>query len=275
MAFLITVWSAFAGADLIVLDNGAIRVEVDPKVFSIGFVGVPGGKNFVEPLLASPEEREGDGWIDPGGLHTDVIPYTAKDPAARRGPAEVLEQRADYVALRGPPSERSGMRIKKEIQLVGREPRARYRVSALRVSGDSDGVGLRNTARVPEGVILRLMREDGDPRVLAGGDDAAPAVVKSRKFWLIPIPPTAPMDGVVLGAFVPRVVFANDSGTWTRTLVQMPEDEREVPTGCTFLCILDDGTATYGAALQGAVRRTPQGELVVLEEEWTVERRGQ
>lgn len=271
MPVLLTLVAVLLQAGPIALDNGAIRVEVDPQVFSICFVGAPGGENFVEPIPVSPEEREGAGWVDPGGLQTDVIPYTAKDAASRRGPAEIVERRSDYVALLGPPSERTGMRIKKEVQLVGSEPRARFRVSALRVTGDPVDVGLRNTVRVPVGNTLRIIRDDGELRVLAGTDSAAPAVVKSRKYWLIPIPPTAPMNGVVLGAFIPRHVLANGSGTWTRTMVHMPEVPDGVPSGSTFLCILDDSTATYGAALQGAVSETTERGTVVLEEVWTIE----
>jgi hypothetical protein len=263
-----------AETDPITLDNGAIRVVVDPDLFSVNFVGCSGGKNFVEPLPVSPEVRARTGWVDPGGLQTDVIPYTASDAAIRRGPAKVIEQRADYVAMLGPPSESTGMRIKKEVQLVGREPTARFRVSAMRVTGEVTETTIRNTVRLPRGSTVRLMREDGEIHVLAGADSVAPAVVKSRTYWLIPVPPTASMNGVILGAFVPRLMVVNASGTWTRRLVNMPGTADDVPNGSTFLCVLDDASGTYGAALQGSAEKTAKEDLLVLEEEWTVERRG-
>ncbi|MCL4693037.1 MAG: hypothetical protein KJ060_11075, partial [Candidatus Hydrogenedentes bacterium] len=188
------------------LDNGAIRVEVDPALFSVRFVGVPGGANFVAPLPVDETVRESEDWVDPGGLQTDVLPYTARDAASRRGPAEIVEQREDYIALLGPPSEHTGMRIKKEIQLLGREPKARFRVTAMRVAGESGDTAIRNTVRLSKGTTIRLLRDEGDVRVLAGADAITPAVVKSRKYWLIPVPPTSPMDGVILGAFVPTLI---------------------------------------------------------------------
>jgi hypothetical protein len=262
-----------AETDPITLDNGAIRVVADPELFAVTYVACSGGKNFVEPLPVNPQDRAGADWVDPGGLQTDVIPYLARDAAIRRGPAKVIEQRADYVALLGPPSESTGMRIKKEVQLVGREPTARFRVSAMRVSGEATEAAIRNTVRLPRGSTVRLMREDGEIHVLAGADSIAPAVVKSRTFWLIPVPPTAPMDGVILGAFVPRLMVVNESGTWTRRLVNMPGDADDVPNASTFLCVLDDASGTYGAALQGSAEKTAM-EVLVLEEEWTVEQRG-
>lgn len=263
-----------SATDPIELDNGAIRVEVDPALFSVRFVGVPGGANFVAPLPVDETVRESEDWVDPGGLQTDVLPYTARDAASRRGPAEIVEQRADYIALLGPPSEQTGMRIKKEVQLLGREPKARFRVTAMRVAGEPGETAIRNTVRLRSGTTIRLLRDEGDVRVLAGADAIAPAVVKSRKYWLIPIPPTSPMDGIVLGVFAPTLIVVNDSGSWTRRLVTMPEEAKGTPHEATVLCVLDDASGSYGAALQGKLETVANDRVQVLEEEWTVESRG-
>ncbi|GMV90245.1 MAG: hypothetical protein AMXMBFR82_00230 [Candidatus Hydrogenedentota bacterium] len=274
MALGLAVCCLISATDPIVLDNGAIRVEIDPAVFSVRFLGVPGGENFLASLPVDDAARESEDWIDPGGLQTDILPYTARDAASRRGPAEIVEHREDYIALLGPPSEQTGMRIKKEIQLLGREPKARFRVTTMRVAGEPGDTALRNTVRLRRGTTIRLLREEGDVRILAGADAIAPAVVKSRKYWLIPIPPTSPMDGVILGAFVPTLIVVNDSGSWTRRLVTMPEEAKETPHEATVLCVLDDATGSYGAALQGKLESVANGRVQVLEEEWTVESRG-
>lgn len=274
MTAVFTVLMLIAGADPVVLDNGAVRVEVDPAVFSVSYVGFPGGENFVEPLAVDDALRNGTDWVDPGGLQTDVLPYTARDAASRRGPAEVVEQRPDYVALLGPPSEQTGMRIKKEVQLVGREAKVRFRVTAMRVAGDVNETAIRNTVRMRQGTTVRLLRDEGEVRALAGAKAIAPAVVKSKKYWLIPIPPTSPMDGVVLGAFVPSLIVVNDSGSWSRRLITMPPGAAKAPHECTMLCIIDDRSGSYAVALQGGMESVDNGTYQILEEEWTVESRG-
>lgn len=272
-AFL-TLCVVCAPAETIALENAQLRIEIDPHLFAIRNVGFPGEPGFMDSLAVSQEVREGVGWADAGGLHTDLLPYAAKDAAIRRGPAQVLELREDYVAMLGPPSEKTGIRLKKEVQLVGREARARFRVTAIRVAGETKAVALRNTVRIPVRSTLRIPKEGVSVEALAGLKTIAPAVVKSRKYWIIPIPPTAELNGVILGAFTGEVVLLNQSGSWTRRLVSMPPAPDATPNACSFLCLLDDETRTYGAALQGETRELKTDELLVLEEEWVFERRG-
>ncbi|NUM52993.1 MAG: hypothetical protein HUU46_05055 [Candidatus Hydrogenedentes bacterium] len=270
---LITLAVALCAEPTFSLDNGAIRIEVEPRLFAVRFVGFAGKQNFVESLSVDEAVAAGTDWADAGGLHTDVIPYTDKDAAVRRGPAEVVEVRNDYIAMLGPPSEASGVRVKKEIQLDASAPRAQFRVTVQRAGAEPSTFALRNTVRLPVKSTVRLERTDGDIRVLAGADELV-GVVKSRRYWLVPVPPTRALRGVVLGAQAPRMIVANDSGTWTRTLVNPPVDKSKVPNESTFLCVLDSGSGSYGAALQGALAQVKTGEFVTIEEEWTFEKRG-
>ena len=114
----------------IALDNSAMRVEVDPRLFSVCFVGLPNRSNFVEPTQPTQEEIEGEGWVDPGGLHTDLVPYQGQDAAIRRGPADVVERTATSVVMLGPVSGTLKVRLKKEIELDEHKPRAVFKVSA-------------------------------------------------------------------------------------------------------------------------------------------------
>lgn len=272
-----TIWiisaAILCAGPIYTLDNGAIRIEVEPRLFATRFVGFPVGENFVEPISVDATVADGKDWADAGGVHSDLIPYSGKDAAIRRGPAEVLEHRSDYIAMLGPPSEGTGMRLKKEIQLDGAAPRAHFRVTAQRVAAEPASYALRNTVRLAPKNTVRLERTDGDIRVLAGSDSLV-GVIKSRRYWLIPIPPTRDLAGIVLGAGAPRMIVANDSGTWTRTLVEPPADKSRVPNECTFLCVLDSPSGSYGAALQGQAGALKTGEFVTLEEEWTFEKRG-
>ncbi|MCC6488226.1 MAG: hypothetical protein IT364_12070 [Candidatus Hydrogenedentes bacterium] len=272
-AFL-TLCVVCAPVETIVLENALVRITIDPRLFSIRDVGFPGKPGFMDSLSVAQDIREGTGWADAGGLQTDLLPYTGKDAALRRGPAEVLEQRGDYVAMLGPSSEQTGIRLKKEVQLIGREARARFRVTAIRVAGAPQAVALRNTVRVPLRSTIRVPREDVTVKALAGTKSIAPAVVKSRKYWIIPVPPTAELKGVILGAFTGEVVLLNQSGSWTRRLVSMPQGPDITPNESSFLCLLDDESRTYGASLQGESRELKTEEMLVLEEEWIFDRRG-
>ena len=263
------------GADTsVALDNGTLRVVVEPRLFAITFVGMSGKQNFISPLEVAAAAREGDGVADAGGLVSDLIPYDPKDAAIRRGPAEIIEQRDDYIAMLGPPSAVSGARLKKEIQLDANAPRAHFRVTVQRVAAEAGRFAIRNTIRMPEKNTVRLERTDGDVRVLAGSDVPYTGVVKSRRYWLIPIPPTKDLHGVVLGADATQMIVANDSGTWTRKIVEAPVDKSKVPNASPFLCVLDSRSGSYGVALQGATSEVKSGEFVTFEEEWTFEKRG-
>lgn len=266
---------ALLGADSsVALDNGTVRVVVEPRLFAITFVGFSDKASFVSPLDVSTALREGNGVADAGGLVTDLIPYDPKDAVVRRGPAEIVEQRDDYIAMLGPPSEISGARMKKEIQLDADAPRAHFRVTVQRVAAEAGSFAIRNTIRLPEKSTVRLERTDGDVRVLAGSDVPYTGVVKSRRYWLIPSPPTKELRGVILGADATRMIVANDSGTWTRKIVEPPADKSKVPNASPFLCLLDSRTGSYGAALQGATMEIKSGEFITFEEEWTFEKRG-
>ena len=256
------------------LDNGLVRIEVEPRLFAVPFVGFAGKDNFVAPLSVDVAVADGSDWADAGGVQSDVLPYSGKDAAVRRGPAEVIESRSDYIAMLGPPSASSGIRLKKEIQLDANAPRAHFRVTAQRVGAGPATVAIRNTIRLGPKSTVRIERTDGEVRVLAGSDTPLAGVVKSRRYWLIPVPPTVQQRGLVLGAFVPRMSVANDSGTWTRTLVHPPADASKAPNASTFLCLLDSVSGSFGAALQGALAEVKTGEFVAIEEEWKFEKRG-
>lgn len=257
----------------IVLDNGAIRVEFDPEVFAVRYVGLPGGNNAIEPLPIASGVQQRD-WVDAGGIQTDLLPFTGKDAAVRRGPGKVLEVRADYFAALGPPSPVSGMQVKKEVQLAGKEGRARFRVTALRVGPGEGPCAIRNTARLPLETSVRIDRKEGEIRRLSGEGGLGPFVVRSLKYWIIPVPPTAPAEKVVLGAFASGCAVESKTALWTRTLPDKPAGAGDVSNGCTFLCVLDDETKTYGVALQSATATLATGTSISLEEEWRVDRRG-
>jgi hypothetical protein len=270
----IMLWLAACAANPIVLENGAVRVEVDPDLFSIQFIGLPGGRNFFEPVHISDVDHAGKDWLDPGGLVTDLVPLEQRDAAIRRGPAEVVARDDHSVVLLGPESPALHIRLKKELKLLGSEAKLRYIVTALGTSAETQKFALRNTARVPIPATLRVRRADATIRALSGAKAPGPAVVRSNVFWLIPVPPTQRFDKLVLGAESLEVGVQNNDGVLTRRIVSPNIDPKTAPYEATFVCILDDVTRSYGAALQSSVAEIDATTVLTLAEEWTIEKRG-
>ncbi len=258
----------------IILENSAIRIEVDPQLFSVQFAGFPGGANFMERLLVEEEARAGSGWVDPGGLVTDVFPAPEREAVLRRGPASVEFQDAHSVILLGPVSEKLGVRMKKELRLEGDEAKARYTVTLLAQSQESKRYSVRNTVRVPLRSTIRVEKEKTEILPLAGLEKLAPVVVRSMNYWLIPVPPTSSVNKAVLGAAVLSFSLENRSGFWKRTIEKATAEDATPDNATPFFCVLDDATRSYGAALQSASQDVSLGAPLVFTESWEFVHRG-
>jgi len=273
-ALLTFVFAISSLAEVIVLDNGAIRIEIDPVVFSVRFIGFPGGANFIEPSYLTEPARAGAGWLDPGGLTTDLVPLEVQDAALRRGPAEVLSQESTRVVLLGAESEALGLRLKKEVRIDASAAHAYFIVTALSSRAEGVSLGIRNTVRVPLRSTVRVPRKDTTFAPLPDMPKAPWALVKSVDYWLVPIPPTARVDKMVLGGMSPALDVQNDAGVWSRRLTLPPTDVVRVLNGTNALVVLDDASRSYGASLQGEQGTLGGATPLQLTEEWTLTRRG-
>lgn len=267
--------AAGAGAEEgpVVLENARLRIELDPVLFSVSFIGFPGGVNFVEPQHVDEGARQGKGWLDPGGLTTDLVPLEGQDAALRRGPGEVIERDAAHVVVLGAESEALGVRLKKELRLDGDAARAWYIVTALSTRAEGPSVCVRTGARLAAGATARIPKQGGTFAPMHAEPKAPWAVVNSREYWLVPVPPTARVAGLVLGGVVAGVEVENRSGIWKRRFTQPPTDPARLWNGVTVLCVLDDKTRSYGLSLQGAQAPLTAATPLQLTEEWTFEER--
>ena len=271
MGFLLLI-ALLAGAegDPVVLSNEVVRVEIDPLLFCVRYVGFSGGLNFLDSLYVPDKLRKGAEWVDPGGLTTELVPDPGHDPAVRRGPAEVIERTPLSATLLGPVSDALHVRLKKTVEIDPHRPIARYTVAILATRPGPIKLGVCSTARVPQGTLLRVDRPDGAIRVLSGAGEVSSVAKEIADSWQLSVPPALALDRVVVGGFVTRIEQENRDGVWMRRIVTMPASPAEVPHEATFLCVLDNGTASYGAALQGSPAKvTPAGPLVFVEE-WTL-----
>lgn len=253
------------GAGPLVLDNGAVRVEIAPETQCVRFAGFASGQNFVEPVLVA-EDRE----TTPGGLQAHVI----GPGSCPVGPANVVERDDRHVLLRGPKAD-NGLFAEQEITLLEKEDQVRFKV---RLKAEKPVLGpfaWRVIMRARPDSTFRVRREGGvKMRAIAGARELRPYVVPSVRYWLMPVPPTERAKDILLGAFTPVMQTERESGFWTRRIMLMPDSAGLVPQESTFLCLLDSASHSYGAALQSPWQNVSPTEPLVYTEEWTFERRG-
>lgn len=260
--------SLAAAADPLVLTNGLVEVSISPEVFTVVGMRATGGKEWLTTRTA--ETGTEDAWVDPGGITTDVLPFV-EDAPVRRGPALVTDQSALSLTMEGPMSDKLGLWLRKEVRLAPDSPEVSFTVTALSVKEEPQPVALRNTARLgPPRLSLRIMKSLGSVHPLSGQEKPGVTVVNSMKYWMIPIPPTGKVKQMVLGGFFPEFTLRRGREEWTRRLVSMPADAKQVEQECNFLCVLDTDTASYGVAFQGETGKLSKDAPVSLVETWVV-----
>lgn len=264
----------FLSAGPVIVQNDTIRVEVDPQLFCIRFVGYVGDRNWVEPRFVPEAERDASVWADAGGLYTEIVPEGERDPALRRGPASIVSSDEHGVVLLGPESASSHLQVKKEIRVADIGGRAMYIVTVLSSSNESRKVSVRNSVCLPQGGTLSLSCGDGPLKPLSKSVNVFEIASKSMEHWLIPVPCSGQVAGVTLGSVATQVTFQTAQGTWSRSLSDATAPKERFPEESSFRCFLDDASRSYVSSLQGLLREVNAGSPVVLTEEWNFSRRG-
>lgn len=263
--------SSTLGAPL-ALDNGKIRIELETRTFSVRFIGIPGGNNFLEPAHLTETELAGNGWLDPGGLFTDVLPVNTGNAVLRRGPAEVVERRDDYVLLLGPEHPESRWRVKKEVQLTRDAAELTYKVTVLTSLKEVRDIRIRTTARLDWSGELAIPVEPGRMSLVRGAfDDVSTLLEHPEESYNVPLRSQQLRTRAVLSSASPEVTMTTDFGVWTRRLeIRSALPEPEAENRIRMLALLDDPTHTYEAALEGAQPGTNVGAPLVVVEHWSV-----
>jgi hypothetical protein len=254
------------------LDNGKIRIELEPRTFSVRFIGLPGGNNFLEPAHLTQTELAGTGWLDPGGLFTDVLPVHTDDAALRRGPAEVLERRDDYVLLLGPEHPVSRWRVKKEVQLVHDAAELTYKVTVLSSLKEERDIRIRTTARLDWSGALIVPVAPGRMSLVRGAyQDVLSLLEFPEETYTVPLRSKKLRTRAVLSSASPEVTMTTDFGKWKRRLeIRSALPEPEAENRIRMLALLDDPSHTYESALEGAQSGTNVGSPFVVVEHWSV-----
>lgn len=263
--------SSALGAPL-ALDNGKIRVELESRTFSVRFIGLPGGNNFLEPAHLTATQLAGTGWLDPGGLVTDVLPVRTEDAMLRRGPAEVVEQRDDYLLLLGPEHPESHWRVKKEVQLARDSAELTYKVTVLSSLKEERDIRVRTTARLDWSGALVIPVEPGRMSLVRGAfEDVSDLLEFPEEIYTVPLRSRKLRTRAVLSSASPEVTMTTDFGVWKRRLeIRSALPDPEAENRIRMLALLDDPSHTYEAALEGAQSGTNVGSPLVVVEHWSV-----
>lgn len=256
----------------VALDNGKIRIELEPRTFSIQFIGAPGGNNFLEPIHLTAAELDGAGWIEPGGLTTDVLPARPEDAVLRRGPAEIVERRDDYVLLLGPEQSDLHWRVKKEIQLARDTAELTYKVTVLSSLKDERDVRIRNTARMAWIGSLNVPVAAGRLTLVRGAfAGIADLLDDAETDYKIPLLPPTNRARAVLESPSAEISHETPSGTWTRRIeIYSALAEEGAENQVRMMALLDDASHSYQSALEGAQSGVNVGAPLVVIEHWSL-----
>ena len=162
LAILMALLLSTASQDMVVLKSPVLRLEVDPQTFSLRYVGLPGGYNFVQPNYLDDIDRLEATWLDAGGLYAGIGLSTDEDAALRRGPAVEVEQGESFVALLGPWSEKHGLRFKKEVHLDNRSGSATYTLTLYAKRHTPKNIAIETLCQIPPGTVVVGLDEDRD-----------------------------------------------------------------------------------------------------------------
>lgn len=260
--------------ELIVLENQAVRLEIDPAIATIRCVAPKAGMNFLETLQL-PDTKESSGEkVAPSGLSTALVLDAGQRVIPFRGPAQVLRQTPLSVVLLTPESPGLPLKLQQEIRLIQNTSLIRYTATALNPDGEPVTAALRNTAQLPLGVTIRCHRSDGALRPLSGTDSNYPVVAKVLEYWHIAIPPSQRVGGEVsFGGYIPEITIHRRDDIWERRILTMPESPENIPEQSSFICHLDDVRHVYSASLQSEFAVVSVAEPLVFTEEWRLDGR--
>ena len=258
-------------AEGVVLENRAIRIEIDPQTFSLRYVGRPGGPNFLDPVYLTERQRNEGGWIAPGGFISDVLPVSARDPAMRRGPATVIEQRSDYVLLMGPLSLRNQLQVKKEYILPRDGDVLTYKLSILSPMKTPHDVSVRITAQLRwSGQISFPKPVHGPPRLVHGRYPEWNGIMgQADKFYAIPLAERSGRDRAVLRSRINQVSITDGNVIWTRSASVTSAGEAE-SRAVDFFALIDDQSNICQIAFEARQSGVNVGAPLVYVETWTL-----
>lgn len=267
MMLLIGCWAA----DPLLLENGRVRVELDPALATVVYAGIPGKLNWIgppeAPMGTSPDDQK------PAftGFVSELVAQNGQDMGFQPGPVEIVSQTPLQTVFLGPVSAKYPVRLKTEIQLADTGGKITYTVTAVATDTVPGVFALRNTVRLPQNTTLRINTGDGMFRPLSGAKTIFPVVSKSFGYWLLTVPTAGLYKNLVLGAHVTQVSLHNSANIWTRFPRETFDGVRKYLDDSNILCRINDETREYRVTLQSPLGEIRADAPLAFQEEWSIE----
>ncbi len=267
MMLLLGCWAA----DPLVLENGRVRVEVDPALATVVYAGIPGKLNWIglpETSMAPPQDAQKPVFT---GFVSELVAQNGQDMGFQPGPVEIVSKTPLHAVLLGPVSAKYPVRLKTEIQLADAGGKVAYSVTAVATGTVPGMLALRNTVRLPQNTTIRINTGDGMFRPLSGTKNIFPVVSKSFGYWLLTVPTAGLYKDLVLGAHVTQVALHNSTNIWTRFPRETFDGARKYLDDSNLICRIDDETREYRVTLQSPLGEIRADAPLAFQEEWSIE----
>jgi len=261
---------AAQGQTPVVLESPHVRIELESRTFSVRFVGFPGGKNFLDLIHLTASAIASPGWLEPGGITTDLIPDSENSALLRRGPAELVVFEEHYVLLLGPEDPDHHWRIKKEYFLAVDRSEVRYKLTVMSTLKEERKVGVRITAQLPREGGLLIPKAAGALGLLRGDFPRFNELIGSvADAYTINLAVGPKRQRAVLASPATSLVYETPFGRWERQIeirssLESPS-ENAMPR---LLVLLDDDSHVYQAGLEVTQSGVNVGAPLVVQERW-------
>jgi hypothetical protein len=272
LGVLILLHTLLGAPEVLALDNGAIRIEIEPELFAVRFIGKPGGENFLDPIYVRDTVRNSEGVAESGGLTTIVEPMGLRAAVLSRGPARLIDSGPYHVVLIGPVAEESGLRIRKDIRIDPKEPKAWYTVTVLFLKKEPVELSVVNSATIPMGTTVSTREPEGAS--LHALEDALGALeVEAVGGGVVFVPPSLRVAGRKgrWGGSAGGAAFKNPNGIWVRKIDGPLLDAQAYNDEAPLVFSINDKAMRYAVEMRSPRTSVDSATPLILREMWQLE----
>jgi hypothetical protein len=272
LGVLILLHTLLGAPEVLALDNGAIRIEIEPELFAVRFIGRPGGENFLDPIYVRDTVRNSEGVAESGGLTTIVEPLGLRAAVLSRGPARLIDSGPYHVVLIGPVAEESGLRIRKDFRIDPKEPKAWYTVTVLSLNKEPVELSVVNSAAIPMGTTV-WAREPEGASIRALEDDLGALQVEKVGGGVSFLPRSLRVAGRKgrWGGSAGGAAFKNSTGIWVRKIDGPLADTQAYNDEAPLVFSINDTAMRYGVDMRSPRTSVDSATPLIHREIWQLE----
>ncbi len=221
-------FGATTHAEVIALDNGAMRVEFDSELFAIRYVGVPGGINLLAPFHL-PERLRTDGaaHLDPGGITFSL--QRGGLPARADGPAEIISKSATEVVALSSSFGDPAMKLHVDLRLDPKTADATLRIEVRTEATQAADAAIVTTTSLAPHVALRVPKSDATIRAALPEAATASLFVDAGESWEMGRPDAVDKSDPAVADFECGTMIIAGDALWERSISTPASGEAAQP----------------------------------------------